>query len=87
MNAKLIIGFPIFATLLSTSVFAESPCAECIKTAQEALKDCLANAISIDDKNTCAENREEGMKVCEDRECTAEREAKESQKDKPPQDR
>jgi hypothetical protein len=87
MNARLIVGFLMLVTLPSPSVFAESPCAECIKTAQEALKSCLANAISVDDKNSCEENREEGMKACEDRECTAEREAKESQKDKPPQNR
>ncbi|HEX6948266.1 MAG TPA: hypothetical protein VF127_01595 [Nitrospira sp.] len=87
MNAKIIVGFVMLVTLSSPPVFAESPCAECIKTAQEALKNCLANAISVDDKNTCEENREEGMKACEDRECTSEREAKESQKDKPPQNR
>ena len=87
MNAKITVGFVMLVTLSSPPVFAESPCAECIKTVQEALKNCLANAISVDDKNTCEENREEGMKACEDRECTAEREAKESQKDKPPQNR
>ena len=87
MNARCTGGVLILVTLSSPPVFAESPCAECIKTAQEALKNCLANAISVDDKNTCEENREEGMKACEDRECTAEREAKESQKDKVPQNR
>ena len=87
MNARLSVGFLMLVTLSSPPLFAESPCAECIRTAQEALKHCLANAISVDDKNTCEENREEGMKACEDRECTAERETRESQRDKPPQDR
>lgn len=87
MNARLIIGFLILVTLSSTPVIAESPCAECIQAAQEELRNCLGNAISVDDKNTCEEKRAEGMKACEDRECTAEREARESQKDKPPQDR
>ena len=87
MNARLTVAVLMVVTLSSPPVFAESSCAECIKTAQEALKACLANAISVDDKNTCEENREEGMKACEDRECTAEREAKELQKDKPPQNR
>ncbi len=87
MNAGLAFGLLMPVLLANSSGAAQSPCAECIKAAQELLKNCLANAISVDDKNTCEENREEGMKVCEDRECTAEREAKESQKDKPPQDR
>ena len=87
MNARFTVGFLILGTLSSPPVFAESPCAECFKSAQEALRNCLANAISVDDKNTCEENREEGMKACQDKECTTEREAKESQKDKPPEDR
>lgn len=87
MNARLTVGFLMLVILLPPRVSAESPCGECIKTAQEALKHCLANAISVDDRNTCEENREEGMKACEVRECTAEREVRESQKDKPSQDR
>lgn len=87
MNAKLTIGFLILFTLSLTPVFAESPCAECLNTAQEELKNCLESAISVDDKTTCEEKREEGMKACEDKQCRAEREAKESQKDKSSQDR
>lgn len=87
MNPMIIIGFLMFVIVSSSPVFAESSCVECLKAAQEALRTCLANAISVDDKNSCNENREREMKACEDKECTAEREAKESQKDKPPADR
>src|SRR5262245_12219631 len=87
VNANIIIGFLILGTLASPPVSAESPCAECIQAAQKELRDCLDNAISVDDKNTCEEKREEGMKACEDKECTVERETRESQKDKSSQDR
>ena len=87
MNARRIIRFLILVPLSSTPVLADSPCAECIQAAQEELRHCLDNAISVDDKNACEQTREEGMKACEDKECTAEREARESQKDRPPQNR
>jgi len=84
MNARLTIGVFFLATFPCTPLFAETSCAECIEAAQEALRNCLADAISVDDKNDCEENREEGMKACEDKQCTAERDARD-QKDKPSQ--
>ncbi|HEX5551563.1 MAG TPA: hypothetical protein VFX36_12045 [Nitrospira sp.] len=81
MNARRTLGPLVLVIMTSSTVSAQSPCAECIKAAQEELKNCLDNAISVDDKNACEEKREEGMRVCEDKECTAEREAKESKKE------
>jgi hypothetical protein len=83
MNAGLALAFLIFCLLASSPGSAQGLCAECLKAAQEELRTCLDNAISVDDKNTCEENRKEGMKACENKECTAEREAKELQKEKP----
>jgi hypothetical protein len=80
MNATIAFGC-VVAFLLASPVSAQSSCAECIKAADEELKHCLDTAISVDDKNTCDDNREEGMKACEDGECTAEREAKQSRTD------
>jgi hypothetical protein len=45
------------------------------------LKGCLDHAISVDDKNTCEENREKEMRACEDKDCMAERQSKELQKE------
>ena len=87
MNARLTFGPIVLVILASSPVSAQSSCAECIKAVQEELRTCLDNAISVDDKNTCAENREEGMRACEDKECTAEREAKESKKEHLEQER
>jgi hypothetical protein len=81
MNATIACGCVVAFILASSPVSAQSSCAECIKAADEELKHCLDTAISVDDKNTCEDNREEGMKACEDRECTAQREAKESRTD------
>lgn len=77
----------MFLVMLASPVSAQSPCAECFNAVQEELKACLANAISVDDKNTCEENRDEQMKACKEKDCTVERESKESQKRNPPQER
>jgi len=59
--------------LLAGPAEAASPCADCVKAAEDDLKACLNNAISVDDKNACEEKRETQMKRCEGGECTAER--------------
>ena len=74
MAAIFAFGFLLVLLVTSPPVSAQSPCAECIKAAQEELRNCLDHAISVDDKNTCEENREEGFKRCEEKVCTAERE-------------
>ena len=85
MNAKFALGVLLILILMSSAVSAQSLCAECIKAAQEELRNCLDNAISVDDRNTCEENRQEEMKACEDKVCAAERE--DTQKDERRQDR
>ena len=86
MDVRLAFSL-LFFVMLASPVSAQSPCSECFNTVQEKLKACLANAISVDDKNTCEENRDEQMKVCKEKDCTAERESKESRKRNLPQER
>ena len=81
MNAKFALWLFAVVILASSPVSAQSPCVECIKAAQEELKGCLDHAISVDDKNTCEQNREKGMRACEDNDCMAERQSKELQKE------
>ena len=50
------LAFALFSILLvGAPVFAQSPCVDCLKAAQEQLKQCLGNAISQEDKKSCAE--------------------------------
>ena len=54
MNVKL--AFALFLLLfLGFPVYAQSMCVDCLKAAQEELKKCLENAISQEDKKSCAE--------------------------------
>ena len=72
MNVRLALALlPLL--FLSSPVYAQSPCSECLKAAEKDLKKCLDNAISADDKISCEENRQAGMKVCVRGECTIER--------------
>ena len=68
------LAFALFSILLvGAPVFAQSPCVDCLKAAQEQLKQCLGNAISQEDKKSCAERQEAKAKVCERGECEIER--------------
>ena len=87
MNAKFALWLFAAFILVSSPVSAQSSCAECIKAAQDELKDCLDHAISVDDKNACEENREKGMRACEDKDCMAERESKDLHRETVDQER
>jgi hypothetical protein len=72
MNVRLALALlPLL--FLGSPVHAQSPCSECLKAAEKDLKKCLDNAISADDKISCEENRQAGMKVCVRGDCTIER--------------
>jgi hypothetical protein len=78
---RMKIGFAIalFPLILTAaSVSAQSPCLECFKAAEQELKKCLDNAISQEDKNSCAEERDERAEACDQGECKIERENKKS---------
>ena len=71
---NITLGFVFFQILLLvTPVFAQNPCVECLKASQEQLKQCLGNAISQQDKNSCTERQQEKAKSCENGECVIER--------------
>ena len=77
MNVTLV--FVLFSLLfLGAPVFAESPCLECFKVAQEELKQCLDHAISQEDKKSCAEKQEAQAKICENGECKLERDIRDT---------
>ena len=72
MSVKL--AFALFLLLfLGVPVYAQSFCVECLKAAQDQLKHCLENAISEEDKKSCAERQQARAKVCENGECKIER--------------
>jgi hypothetical protein len=72
MNVTL--AFALFTILLfGVPVFAQNLCVDCLKAAQEQLKQCLGNAISQEDKNSCAERQQAKSKACENGACEIER--------------
>ena len=71
---NVILAFALFPLLcLGLPVYAQSLCADCIKVAQEQLKQCLENAISAEDKKSCTERQQAKAKTCEDGACKIER--------------
>lgn len=67
-------AFALFTILLfGAPVLAQNPCVDCLKAAQEQLKQCLGNAISQEDKNSCAERQQAKSKACENGACEIER--------------
>jgi hypothetical protein len=70
-----------------SSVYAQSPCLECLKAADQEFKACIENAISVEDKNSCEDKQEEQAKRCENSECKVERENRETSSDVPSQGR
>ena len=82
MKIKLVCAlFPLI--FLGTPVYAQidqNLCAQCLKTAQEELKKCLDNAISKEDKTSCAEKQVAQTKACEDGECKIEKAAESGNK-------
>jgi hypothetical protein len=72
MNGTLAVS--LFSLLLfAAPLYAQSPCQDCLAAAREELKKCLENAISQEDKKSCADKKEARAKLCEDGECKIER--------------
>ncbi|HEY7532208.1 MAG TPA: hypothetical protein VH681_05420 [Nitrospiraceae bacterium] len=76
-NILVVLGSATLLLLFDGySVFAQSPCLKCVEVAEDELKKCLADAISEDDKTSCAEKQREQVSDCENGECKIERESK-----------
>jgi hypothetical protein len=73
--------------LAGSPVYGQTPCLECLNAAEVELKTCIENAISVEDKNSCEDNRKEQQKTCEDSQCKVEREHPETRTDVPSQER
>jgi hypothetical protein len=72
MNRRLVFTLsPLL--FLASPIYAQSLCSECLTSAEKELKICLDNAISANDKISCDESRQAGMKACVKGECTIER--------------
>jgi hypothetical protein len=82
MKFKLV--FVLFSLLfLESPTYAQidqSLCTICLKAAQDELKKCLGEAISQEDKNSCAEKKDGGAKACQEGECQIERAAQRGNK-------
>jgi len=71
-NIRLVFAlFPLL--FLGSPVYAQSPCSQCLKAAQEELKHCLDNAFSVDDKISCDESQQAQTKACVNGACKIER--------------
>jgi len=72
MNVRLTFAL-LSILLLSAPGYAQNPCTDCLKAAQDQLTQCLGHAISQEDKKSCAERQQEKAKVCENAACVIER--------------
>lgn len=86
MRDKLPIAM-VFLLSLGFPVHAQSPCLECLRAAEKERKECLANAISQEDKNACEDEQKEAAKVCEDHECKVERDNMNSRHEASPENK
>ena len=83
---NVILTVALFSILLlGAPGYAQNPCADCLKAAQEHLKQCLGEVISHEDKNSCAERQLAKAKVCENGECVIERTTSQNSNDVLPQ--
>ena len=84
MNVLLACALFSFL-LLGAPVHAQNPCTDCLKAAQDQLAQCLGEAISQEDKKSCAERQQAKAKVCENAACMIERANIQKNTDVPPQ--
>jgi len=84
MNIRLTLAlFSIL--LLGAPGYAQNPCTDCLKAAQDQLTQCLGHAISQEDKKSCAERQQAKAKVCENAACVIERANNQNNNDVLPQ--
>jgi hypothetical protein len=71
--------------LLGAPAHAQHLCEDCLKAAQDQLKQCLESAISAEDKTSCLERQEAKAKTCETGACKIERDRSTKRDDTLPQ--
>ena len=72
MHITIVFGLCTIL-LLGVPAYAQNPCVDCLKAVQEQLKQCLGEAMSHEDKKSCAERHLAKANVCENDECVIER--------------
>jgi len=72
MTFVLLLAFLSFL-FAGHSGHAQGPCEQCVKASQNELRRCLNNAISQEDKISCADKQDAQASLCEEHECKAER--------------
>jgi len=83
---NVLLTFALFSILLlGAPGYAQNPCVDCLKAVQEQLKQCLGEAMSHEDKNSCAERQQAKAKVCENAACVIERANNQNNNDVLPQ--
>jgi hypothetical protein len=83
---NVLLAFSLFSILLlGTPGYAQNPCTDCLKAAQDQLTQCLGHAISQEDKKSCAERQQAKAKVCENAACVIERANNQNNNDVLPQ--
>ena len=76
MNVTLafaLFSFLFLGSPVNAQIYLQSRCLDCLKAAQDQLKQCLDSAITQEDKKSCSERQEAKAKVCEKGECEIER--------------
>jgi len=84
MHITIVFGLCTIL-LLGAPAYAQNPCIDCLKAVQEQLKQCLGEAMSHEDKNSCAERQQAKAKVCENAACVIERANNQNNNDVLPQ--
>jgi hypothetical protein len=78
----ITLVFALFTIMmLGAPANAQNPCVDCLKVAQEHLKQYLGDAISHEDKNSCTVRQQAKAKVSENGECVIERTASQNHTD------
>jgi hypothetical protein len=71
---NVLLACALFSILLlGAPGYAQNPCTDCLKAAQDQLTQCLGHAISQEDKKSCVERQQAKTKVCENAACVIER--------------
>ena len=80
MHITIVFGLCTIL-LLGAPAYAQNPCVDCLKAVQEQLKQCLGEAMSHEDKNSCAERQQAKAEVRDNGECVIERTTSQNQTD------
>ena len=73
MIVKLLCTL-LFLGLMGGSLYAQSPCSDCLSAADQGMRQCLNNAIGPNERVACLDQQQAQMSACTRNECKVERE-------------